>query len=140
MQTRSPVVNHSVSPRTKGRHKANGDSVTETRTQQKGKAKKEVLQERAVDRRTRRYKQAVREEEIAQRKRNGKKPFYLTLDAEGKPYGVGRRTWIADVWKLAAALDVSCCHISRQTYEAVTTYKERLNKNFEYSGMLNEIF
>lgn len=101
-------------------------------------AHQQHLPSRAVDRRTRRYKQIAREEESAQRKRDGKKPFYLTLDSTGKPYGPGRPAWITEIGKLAVGLDPSCTHISRQTFEDVTTMKARLNERFEYSGPLNE--
>ena len=99
---------------------------------------KKLLPERAADRRRRRHSQATREEEVAQRQRDGKKPFYLTLDADGKPYGAGKPAWVAEIGKLATGLDPSCTHIARQTYEAVTTLKARLNQSFDYSGTMND--
>lgn len=92
----------------------------------------------AEGRKDRRKRQAAREEEMARRQRDGKKAFYLTLDAEGKPYGLGKPAWVAEIGKLATGLDPSCTHISRQTYEAVTTLKARLSESFEYSGTLND--
>lgn len=44
----------------------------------------------AEDRKARRKKQAAREENMAWRQLDGKKTFYLTLDSEGKPYGMGK--------------------------------------------------
>ena len=44
----------------------------------------------SLDRRTRRFKQAIREPEQSQRQRSGRKPFYLTLDADRIPYGPGK--------------------------------------------------
>lgn len=111
--------------------------IEQTR-EEKVKSETEFLPERAVDRRTRRHRQAAREKEISERQRDGKKPFYLTLDADGKPYGLGKPAWVAEIGKLATGLDPSCTHISRQTYEAVTTLKSRLNQSFDYSGTLND--
>lgn len=79
-----------------------------------------------------------REEEIARRQRDGRKPFYLTLDSDGKPYGLGKPAWIKEISKLAIGLDPSCTHIKHQSYEAVTTFKARLNERFEYSGILSD--
>lgn len=53
--------------------------------------------ERAEDRRTKRQRQAAREVEVAQRLREGKKPFYLTLDTSGKPYVAGKPACIAEI-------------------------------------------
>ena len=91
-----------------------------------------------LDRSERRRKQASRESEKAKRERDGKKAFYLTLDPQGKPFGLGKPTWVAEINKLAIGLDPSCTHIRKQTYEDVQTLKDRLSENFEYSGKLNE--
>ena len=112
--------------------------VTEQRRQQVVKTEDVPVPSRALDRRTRRHKQVAREEDIAKRQRDGKKPFYLTLDSDGKPYGLGKPAWVAEIGKLAMGLDPSCTHISRQTYDAVTTFKARLHERFEYSGTLND--
>lgn len=66
-----------------------GALATEQRSSQTVNAEHHDLPSRALDRRTRRHKQAAREEEVAQRQHEGMKPFYLTLDSEGKPYGIG---------------------------------------------------
>lgn len=92
----------------------------------------------AFERRQRRHKQAAREADTARRERDGKKPFYITLDQDGVPYGSGRPMWMAEIQKLAVGLDPSCTHIKKQTYEDVSLFKERLNQNYEYSGELNE--
>ena len=92
----------------------------------------------AFERRQRRYKQAAREADSAKREKDGKKPFYITLDKEGIPYGTGKPAWMSEINKLAMGLDPSCTHIKKQTYEDVSIFKERLNKSFEYSGELNE--
>jgi len=52
--------------------------------------------------------------------------------AQGKP------AWIAEINKLAKGLDPSCTQVRKQTYEDVQTFKERLNKLFEYSRKLDE--
>ena len=92
----------------------------------------------AFERRQRRYKQAAREADSAKRAKDGKKPFYITLDKDGIPYGTDKPAWMAEINKLAMGLDPSCTHIKKQTYEDVSIFKERLNKSFEYSGELNE--
>ena len=92
----------------------------------------------AFERRQRRYKEAAREADSAKREKDGKKPFYITLDKDGVPYGTGKPAWMAEINKLAMGLDPSCTHIKKQTYEDVSIFKERLNKSFEYSGELNE--
>ena len=134
-QQRSPVH---LSPHTNSiRRNSDAERTTEHRSSSVVNVDSLQYPSPALDRRTRRHKQAVREEEMARRQRNGEKPFYLTLDADGKLYGPGRPAWVAEIFKLASGLDPSCTHIARQTYEAVTTFKERLNERFEYSGARN---
>lgn len=92
----------------------------------------------AFARRHRRYKQAAREAHQSLREKDGKKPFYITVDSEGVPYGSGKPAWVGEINKLAIALDPSVTHIRKQTYEDVSIFKERLSRSFEYSGALNE--
>ena len=92
----------------------------------------------AFDRKRRRHKQATREADATRRERAGKKPFYVTVDRDGVPYGVGRPAWMNEINKLSIGLDPSCTHIRKQTYEDVNVFKERLSQCFEYSGELNE--
>ena len=92
----------------------------------------------AYERRHRFYKQAAQEADSAKRERDGRKQFYITLDKDGIPYGTGKPAWMAEINKLAMGLDPSCTHIKKQTYEDVSIFKERLHRNFEYSGKLNE--
>lgn len=134
---RSPSFSKSLSPQPSMPRNSHDDAVRDHATHVGVKAG-ELLPERAADRRTRRHKQAAREEEVAQQQRDGKKPFYLTLHADGKPYGAGKLAWVAEIGKLATGLDPSCTHIARQTYEAVTTLKARLNESFDYSGTMND--
>ena len=60
------------------------------------------------------------------------------MDREGKPYGPGKPSWIAEINKLAKSLNPSCTHIRKQTYEDVQMFRDRLDENFEYSRPLNE--
>ena len=92
----------------------------------------------ASERKQRRHKQATREADATRRERDGKKPFYVTVDREGVPYGAGRPAWMNEINKLSVGLDPSCTHIKKQTYEDVIIFKERLSQCFEYSGELNE--
>ena len=92
----------------------------------------------ASERKQRRHKQATREADATKRERDGKKPFYVTVDRDGVPYGAGRPAWMNEINKLSVGLDPSCTHIKKQTYEDVIIFKERLSQCFEYSGELNE--
>ena len=131
-------MSYSLSPPHSMPWNPHGSVGTEQRSNHIGKVEDIPVPSPALDRRTRRHKQVAREEEIAQQKRDGKKPFYLTVDSEGKPYGLGKSAWMAEISKLATGLDPSCMHISRQTYEAVTTFKARLNERFECLGPFHE--
>lgn len=135
---RSPTLSLTPSRQFTTPRKDQAPGVSEPRRNQEVKEEQSHLTAAAVDRRTRRHKQAARAEEMAQREREGKKPFYITLDAEGTPYGIGRPAWVSEVRVLAAGLDPSCTRVSKQPYELVTTLKARLNEKFEYSGTLNE--
>ena len=135
---RSPSELNSLSPYSSRRPSSHRVALAEHKREDNVSVERDFLPDRAVDRRTRRHRQAAQEKEISQRKRDGKKPFYLTLDAEGKLYGVGKPAWVAEIGKLAIGLDASCTNIRSQTYEAVTTLKARLNDNFEYSRTLND--
>ena len=105
-----------------------------------GACKEEDIPENSAvsGRRRRRREQALLRADKARRGREGKKPFYLILDCEGKPYSPRKPSWIAEINKLAKWLDPSCTHIRKQTYEDVQTFRERLDENFEYSSTLNE--
>lgn len=72
-----------------------------------------------LDRSQRRRKQAHRESEKAKRQKDGKKAFYLSLDSQGRPYGLAVPAWVAEINKLAIHLDPSVTHIKKQTFEAV---------------------
>ena len=97
-----------------------------------------ALSSSSADRRKRRSKLTAREAERSERQRGGKKPFYLTLNSEGIPYGPGKPAWIAEVNKLASWLDPSCTNIRKQPHEDMCTLKKRLDDNFEYSAELNQ--
>lgn len=134
---RGRAMSYSLSPHNSIPSNPQSPALAELRRQHVVKAE-EIPIAGVLDRRTRRQRQAEREEDIAKRQHDGRKPFYLTLDSEGKPYGLGKPAWVAEIGKLAMALDPSCTHIARQTYDDVTTFKARLDERFEYSGTLNE--
>jgi hypothetical protein len=117
---------------------SHGGSQSKQRREETEDDEKDHLPERAEDRRRRRQRQGAQEQETAQRHREAKKPFYLTLDGEGKPYRQGRPAWIMEIGKLASGLDPSCTDIRSQTYESVTLFKTRLSESFDYSGTLND--
>ena len=87
-------------------------------------AKQYVAPSATVDRRSRCYKQAALEAEKAQRLSEGKKPFYLTVDSQGQPFGPGKAAWMSEINKLAIGLDPSCTHIRKQSYENVCIFKK----------------
>ena len=92
----------------------------------------------AIDRRRQRHEHTFLEAKKARRGKERKKPFYLIMDQEGKPYGTGKPSWIAEINKLAKYFHPSCMHIRKQTYEDVQTFRDKLDENFEYSRPLNE--
>ena len=67
----------------------------------------------ASDRKQRGHKQVTREANATRRERAGKKPFYVTVDREGVPYGAGRPAWMNEINKLSIGLDPSCTHIRK---------------------------
>ena len=68
----------------------------------------------AFERMQRCHKQAARKADTARRERDGKKPFYITLDQDDVFYGSGRPMWMAQIQKLAVGLDPSCTHIKKK--------------------------
>ena len=134
---RSPRTSRSTSPHNRYA-KQQPDDVTERGSRPCVKLEQIAEASPAFERRHRRYRQAAREANSTRREKDGKKPFYITLDKDGIPYGTGKPAWMAEINKLAMGLDPSCIHIKKQTYEDVSIFKERLNKSFEYSGELNE--
>lgn len=135
---RSPSFSNLLSLLPTMRRDSDGAVVREHVTREDIVKLERLRSQEAADKRTKRHRQAALEKEVVQRTREGKKLFYLTLDRDGKPYGAGKPAWIAEIAKLATGLDPSCTHISKQTYEAVSTFKEWLNQSFYYSEPLNE--
>ena len=97
-----------------------------------------VTKSSTLGRSERRHRQASHEFDKGEQEKAGKKPFYLVVDSQGKPFGSGKPAWITEINKLAAGLDASCTHVRKQTYEDVQTFKNRLDEKFEYSSTLNE--
>ena len=77
----------------------------------------------AFERRQRRHKQAAREVDSAKREKDGKKPFYITLDKDGIPYKTGKLTWMAEINSMPMGFDPYCTHIKKQTYEDVSIFR-----------------
>lgn len=138
MRRGSPSSRRSTSPRTSLLcTNAHVGGASNNRLQ-KRRIEDVVTSSASVDRRTRRQKQSARECQRLQRETEGKKPFYLTVDIEGRPYGPGRQAWIADINKLAAGLDPSCTDIRKQAHGDICIFKDRLNEHFEYSADVSE--
>ena len=62
----------------------------------------------------------------------------MSLDHEGRSYGLGKPSWIAQINKLAAGLDPSCTHTRKHTFQDVQTFKDKLDDDFDYFRILNE--
>ena len=82
--------------------------------------------------------QAKRLVEAVMREWSEMKPFYLTLNLNGKPHGVQVSVGIAEINKLLSRLNRDCTNIWKQTFEDMNSFKSKLNKNFESSSTLNE--
>jgi len=63
-----------------------------------------VMSSSSEGRKRRRHNQNARESQKIDREKDRKKPFYLTMNNEGKPYRPSRPAWIVDINKLAKGL------------------------------------
>ena len=88
-------------------------------------------------RQERRTREAQREEDSAARTRNGKKPYHVSVNSEGKPYGYGVSVWFDALAKVVRGLDPSYVDIRQQPHHNMEVLMKRLDEDFDYSSPLN---
>ena len=88
-------------------------------------------------RRERRLLEREREDRAIERENAGKKRFYVHVNEDGKPYGLGIGTWNDMLGKVVRGLDPSYIDIRHQPFHLMETLCERLNEHFEYSDKVN---
>jgi hypothetical protein len=89
-------------------------------------------------RRDRKRKQVSREAEVERREKMGRKPHFLSVDDRGRPYGLGAKSWRAELNKLCCALDPSVMDVRNQPHKPMMTLKKRLASKFEYSADIDD--
>jgi hypothetical protein len=99
--------------------------------------KEEALSESAL-RRERKRRQVSREAEMERREKMGRKPHFLTVDDRGRPYGLGAKSWRAELNKMCSALDPSVMDVRNQPHKPMMTLKKRLASKFEYSADIDD--
>ena len=103
----------------------------------KAEVKEESLSESAL-RRDRKRRQVSRETEVEKREKMGRKPHFLTVDDRGRPYGLGAKSWRAELNKVCCALDPSVMDVRNQPHKPMMTLKKRLACKFEYSADIDD--
>jgi hypothetical protein len=103
----------------------------------RAEVKEEPLSESAL-RRDRKRRQVSREAEVEKREKMGRKPHFLTVDDRGRPYGLGAKSWRAELNKLCCALDPSVMDVRNQPHKPMMTLKKRLACKFEYSADIDD--
>ena len=103
----------------------------------RAEVKQEPLSESAL-RRDRKRRQVSREAEVEKREKMGRKPHFLTVDDRGRPYGLGAKSWRAELNKLCCALDPSVMDVRNQPHKPMMTLKKRLACKFEYSADIDD--
>ena len=68
----------------------------------------------------------------------GGKPYFLSVDDRGRPYGLGARSWRGELNKLCCALDPSVMDVRNQPHMPMLTLKKRLASKFEYSAEIDD--
>lgn len=90
-----------------------------------------------VQRRERRARETAREVNKEIRESTGRKPHFVHVNADGKPYGIGVTTWNDALAKIVRGLDPSYVDIRQQPFNRMETLMNRLHDDFEYSEPLN---
>lgn len=103
----------------------------------RAEVKEEALSESAL-RRDRKRRQVSREAEVEKREKMGRKPHFLTVDDRGRPYGLGAKSWRAELNKFCCALDPSVMDVRNQPHKPMMTLKKRLACKFEYSADIDD--
>jgi hypothetical protein len=82
-------------------------------------------------RRESKQKQAYREAEVERREKMARKLHFLSVDDQGRPYGLGARSWKGELNKFCCALDPSVVDLQNQPHMPMLTLKKRLASKFE---------
>ena len=88
-------------------------------------------------RQERRTRESQREDDSADRTRNGKKPYHVTVNWEGRPYGYGVTVWHDALAKVVRGLDPWYVDIRQQPHHNMEILMKRLDDDFHYSSPLN---
>lgn len=96
-----------------------------------------TLNRESALRKERREREAEREEDAQHRESCGKKPYLIHVNTEGKPYGLGTRTWNDVLAKVVRGLDPSYIDIRQQPCHLMDTMLKRLDEEFDYSDTIN---
>lgn len=95
------------------------------------------LELESTHRQDRRERETRRDEDATERVRLGKKPYFINVSAEGKPYGLGVTVWNDALAKIVRGLDPSYIDIRQQPFHLMEILMKRLQEDFEYSDELN---
>ena len=93
-----------------------------------------------MKRRERRQRQNAREMERRKREKQGLRGHYISVNGMGIPSGFGVDAWRQELNKLCIALDPSILDIRHQPKEAMSTLRQRLKDNFEYSAPVDRAY
>ena len=104
-----------------------------------GRVQKEVeAPTESALRRERKRKKVSIEAQVEKREKMGQKPHFLSVDDRGRPYGLGAKSWRAELNKLCCALDPSVMDVRNQPHKSMITLKKRLSSKFEYSADIDD--
>lgn len=96
-----------------------------------------TIKPESTKRQERREREAKREEAAEARGNRGKKPHYINVSSEGKPYGLGITVWNDSLAKLVRGLDPSYIDVRQQPFHLMDILMTRLSEDFDYSEPLN---
>lgn len=96
-----------------------------------------TLKKESALRRERRDREMLRDDTAAVRESSGRKPHYVHISAEGRPYGHGVTTWNDAIAKCVRSLDPSYIDIRQQPFQLMEILFKRLDEDFEYSADVN---
>ena len=78
-----------------------------------------------------------RRDSATRREEDGKKPFFLHANEEGRPYGYGIGAWNDALGKVVRGLDPSYIDIRHLPHYLMETLIQRLNDDFDFSHTMN---
>jgi hypothetical protein len=66
---------------------------------------------------------------MERREKMGQKPHFLIVDDRGRPYGLGAKSWRAELNKMCSALDPSVMDVRNQPHKPMMTLKKDWHPN-----------